>query len=139
MGKLYGISGAAGVTVGVIAMGMAVALVLRDLYGASESETDALSMSIGGAGDVSPPPPRTERGGSASVETASRTFEGPLPPHHVPASAIRRPPTPSMPVPVPRPPAEPSRHRPPLHNPGGVNGDRPERASPGNPEVSSGR
>jgi hypothetical protein len=55
-----------------------------------------------------------------------------LPPGTVPVSRID-PPRPDLAMPLPQRPVEPPNpalHRPPMDNPGGVNGDRPERPSP---------
>jgi hypothetical protein len=56
-----------------------------------------------------------------------------LPPGTVPAWQVNPPPPdPSLPLPPPpREPPNPAVHRPPMDNPGGVNGDRPERPVPG--------
>jgi hypothetical protein len=54
-------------------------------------------------------------------------------PHYVPASQLQ-PPGPDLhPVPPPTPqvPLDPRTRQPPMHNPGGVEGDRPPRAIPG--------
>lgn len=59
--------------------------------------------------------------------------EAPVPPHHVPAWAVN-PPRPDRNEAPPPPSKEPSGapdYRPPMHNPGGVNGDRPARPVPG--------
>jgi hypothetical protein len=54
--------------------------------------------------------------------------EGTVPPWEVDPP----PPDPSAPLPPdPVDPPNPAEHRPPLHNPGGVNGDRPPRPVPG--------
>lgn len=58
----------------------------------------------------------------------------PPPRGHTPAYQVRPPPpdaarASSAPVPVPRP--DPASTRPPMDNPGGVNGDRPPRPVPG--------
>ncbi len=55
-----------------------------------------------------------------------------LPPGTVPVEQIKPPPPdPSAPPPAPREPKNPATHRPPVHNPGGVDGDRPSRKVPG--------
>lgn len=56
-----------------------------------------------------------------------------LPPGTVPAWQVDPPPPdPAQPLPPPpREPPNPALHRPAMDNPGGVNGDRPERAVPG--------
>ncbi len=50
----------------------------------------------------------------------------------VPVGEVEQVPPPRVePRPVRAPPPDPATHRPPLHNPGGVNGDRPPRFEPG--------
>ncbi len=60
----------------------------------------------------------------ATPENASAALPGTVPAWRV------NPPRPDPSIRMPLPPDEPpnpAQHRPPLHNPGGVNGDRPER------------
>jgi hypothetical protein len=59
--------------------------------------------------------------------------DAPVPQHHVPAWAVNPPrpdPNEAPPRPSQEPPGSPD-YRPPTHNPGGVNGDRPARPVPG--------
>jgi hypothetical protein len=91
-----------------------------------------------------PPPAATaepreqapEAAGPAPLEPwqVSRENTPPPPEGYVPAWKVR-PPRPEqlgqVPLPPPREPPEPSLHRPPVENPGGVNGDRPARPVPG--------
>ncbi len=56
----------------------------------------------------------------------------PQPRGYVPASIIDPPPPPrAPPPPPPRAPPNPIANRPTMYNPGGINGDRPERPVPG--------
>lgn len=56
-----------------------------------------------------------------------------LPPGTVPVSAVAPPPPdPAAPLPpAPVEPRNPAQHRPPTHNPGGIDADRPSRPVPG--------
>lgn len=65
----------------------------------------------------------------------TKDSSGPLPPGQVPAWIVRPPPPdPSAPAPpAPIEPPDPATHTPPMDNPGGVNGARPERSVPGLP------
>lgn len=75
-------------------------------------------------------PPRELKPWEATKENSP-----PVPKGHIPAWQVNPPPPPppSPPWPPPREPPDPQIHRPPMHNPGGVDGDRPPRPVPGVP------
>jgi hypothetical protein len=141
----------------IVAAAMALAT-LALVFGRSESRTTRVSTSGTSEGTAERPSatidipthhvvPRVVAVGTASLGNGARvslTDEtppwestpetiGPVPPHHVSAWKVRVP-RPGADGPLPTPPHEPpdpATYRPPMDNPGGVNGDRPERgASP---------
>jgi hypothetical protein len=97
------------------AVALLVALTLRGLHGTSESPAAA--------------PPRAQGTTETPPWQATPSNTANLPPGTVPASQVNPPPPdPSTPLPPPpREPPNPAVDRPALDNPGGVNGDRPER------------
>lgn len=97
-----------------------------------------VALTLRGLRDDSSPAPNAARTArsvavAASPSTAWQapigTEESDPMPGTVPVSQLDPPrPDPAMPMPVlPAPPPNPALHRPPMDNPGGVNGDRPER------------
>ena len=107
--------------------------------------TAAPGDSTGSPAPVAPRPPTAmvpraqapADAGPAPLEPWQVAGERPAatpPPGYVPAWKVR-PPRPEQtgqaPLPPPREPPEPSLHRPPGENPGGVNGTRPARPTPG--------
>jgi hypothetical protein len=129
---------------GLIAVGVIVGLMLENLF-----RTRAVSVAgvVPTKTSVAPtpdrlyptPPPQV---GKAPVATAERPMvppweatpqnTPPVPPGHIPAWQVKPPrPDPTPPPPPPVPPPDPATHRPPMHNPGGVDGDRPPRPVPG--------
>jgi hypothetical protein len=80
-----------------------------------------VSRAAGSLADETPPWKATPNNTPALPEGTVPTWEVDPPP-----------PDPSAPLPPdPVDPPNPAEHRPPLHNPGGVNGDRPPRLVPG--------
>lgn len=148
-------SAAGGLARGLIG-GALVLLAGAGVYSMSggSNSTSAPPPAAGGAAPASPvsasvpfsrttpaatPEPRArapEADGPAALEPwqVSRENTPPPPEGYVPAWKVR-PPRPEqlsqVPLPPPREPPEPSLHRPPVENPGGVNGDRPARPVPG--------
>jgi len=116
------------------AMGLAVAvLVGLTVHGLREDPTRASATKA-----TAETPAMTDTGGvPRHAETppwqTPRDSKEPLPPGSVPVWRVD-PPPPDRAAPMPAAPVEPpnpATHRPAMDNPGGVNGDRPERAVPG--------
>jgi hypothetical protein len=111
----------------LLLIGLAVAvalLVVLTLQGLRDSPSDGAAQPP--SAPATPAKVRTET--PPWQATPSNTTD--LPPGTVPAWQVDPPrPDPSTPLPPPpREPPNPALHRPALDNPGGVNGDRPERA-----------
>lgn len=111
-----------------------VGLTLQGLYGSTErpqpepGNANAPSRaSAAGPGVPGQPTKETPPWQATPQNTTT------LPPGTVPAWQVDPPPPdPSLPLPPPpREPPNPALQRPPMDNPGGVNGDRPERTVPG--------
>jgi hypothetical protein len=107
------------------------------LHGLSGSRDNARPESSAGAASTGAASSAPAMPGQAGTETppwqASPQNTTALPPGTVPAWQVNAPPPdPAQPLPPPpREPPNPAVHRPPMDNPGGVNGDRPERPVPG--------
>jgi hypothetical protein len=124
----------------VVGAGLVGGILLKTSSSTSTPETAPLAS----------PAPRTSAPGSGFPRQSQGQYQGgqPLPgtaapvkegstrsssPHYVPASRLQPPgadPHPVLP-PTPQEPPDPVTHQPPMHNPGGVDGDRPPRAVPG--------
>lgn len=103
----------------VVLVGLTVHGLREEVTPASASRTASVSAVVVGTSEAAP--------WQAAASPAA------ILPGTVPVSQIDPPrPDPAMPMPAgPVPPPNPALHRPPLDNPGGVDGDRPARAVPG--------
>jgi hypothetical protein len=133
------------IAIGMLASGTFAALILVDLHGAqlpaaggsagattSPIVTVRHTPAFADRGDENrprdvrtvPPPPTT------APWEATPESSPPLPDRHIPAWQVRPPPPDPNAAARPEPtsPPDPATTRPPMDNPGGVNGDRPPRA-----------
>ncbi|HEY3353531.1 MAG TPA: hypothetical protein VGQ83_09800 [Polyangia bacterium] len=130
---------------GVVVLGVLVGLLLEGLYRTRPVDEAKAAAAPQAAGPAAAPAPRPPAAGPALTGAAAVTPEKqippweatpantpPPPPGHIPAWVVKPPrPEPSAPPAPPVEPPDPATHRPPMHNPGGVNGDRPPRPVPG--------
>jgi hypothetical protein len=131
----------AGLVAGILVLGVVVGLLLEGLYRtrpvtpSAAAPTSAAAAPapraapVGGAGRAAAAPAPTKELQAWEVTPANSP---PVPPGHVPAWQVKPPPPEPVPAPAaPVEPPDPATYRPPLHNPGGVDGDRPPRQVPG--------
>jgi hypothetical protein len=116
---------------GLLLLGVLVGLTAEQLYRSSDPPLAQL-QSAASSDEVHAPPPEPLRGEPRpSADAAKR--RPPAPEWQIPAWVVK-PPAPDPRTPLPPAPVEPPSpiaHRPPMHNPGGVNGDRGARPVPG--------
>jgi hypothetical protein len=120
-----------------VVVGLLVGLTLRGLRGPSERATvdptnASTQPSSASRSSVAAPAVPSDRRDETPPWQATPQNTTTLPPGTVPAWQVNPPPPdPSAPIPPPpREPPNPAQHRPAMDNPGGVNGDRPERPAP---------
>jgi hypothetical protein len=118
----------------LLAVALLVGLTLHGLREGPQpvaKDADSRAATAGPANESSIAGPRVPPGLADETPPWQATPEntGALPAGTVPAWQVHPPrPDPSAPLPpAPVEPPNPAEHRPPIHNPGGVNGDRPER------------
>jgi len=116
---------------GLVVLVMAIGLLLSLNSGRDEAERRRNAPGASGASSAAERP--SLGGGAAAGARGGATGEGADgSEHYLPASEVDPPE--DVDQPPPPPPADtrdPSTYRPPMHNPNGVNGDRPPRPVPG--------
>jgi outer membrane biosynthesis protein TonB len=127
---------------GLLVVGVLVGLLVENLYRGRPAPTGETAPAVTAArtaprlyaptaplaaarADAAPEPPTIPPWESTPQNTPT------VPPGHIPAWQVKSPRPEVTPPPTPVPPPDPASHRPPMHNPGGVDGDRPPRPVPG--------
>lgn len=116
-----------------VAAAVFVGLTLQGLRGSNEHATaQPANAKVQPSAPRSPGAPEDRRDETPPWQATPQNTTA-LPPGTVPAWQVNPPPPdPSAPLPPPaHEPPNPATHRPSMDNPGGINGDRPERTAPG--------
>jgi len=131
-----------GITAGVafVVVGVLVGFLLEGIYRKSPTIDTRTSTEAAKAGEPGAPGSSSARrrapaiGDRATPTRPRAAGDQPLPPGFEPSTPADDPPPDDRydhPAPESKPPPDPATYRPPMHNPGGVNGDRPPRPIPG--------